>query len=185
MTTKKLVLMSMMLALLILSSKLVIPLPLLDFISIQIVIVYMLYPILGKYHSFLTLFLYLLIGLVGLPVFAAGGGILYVLRPSFGYLLAFLILPFIQDTIKKGLGKTSPTFTNVFMQNVICLVFIYLLGLSYKTVILLVVYGRFELFQDILLFSSLCDFIIDLGLTIIISLLMIKLNSFQSKPEVG
>ncbi|MCF1634794.1 hypothetical protein LZD38_08865 [Streptococcus gallolyticus] len=54
MKTKKVVLMSIMLALLIISSKLIIPLPLLDFISIQIIIVYMLYPILGKYHSFCT-----------------------------------------------------------------------------------------------------------------------------------
>ena len=82
--TKKVVLMSIMLALLIISSKLIIPLPLLDFISIQIIIVYMLYPILGKYHSFLTLFIYLLLGIFGLPVFASGGGILYILRLSFG-----------------------------------------------------------------------------------------------------
>ena len=75
MKTKKVVLMSIMLALLIISSKLIIPLPLLDFISIQIIIVYMLYPILGKYHSFLTLFIYLLLGIFGLPVFASGGGI--------------------------------------------------------------------------------------------------------------
>lgn len=59
------------------------PMPLVDFISIQIIIVYMLYPILGKYHSFLTLFIYLLLGLFGLPVFALGG-ILYILRLSFG-----------------------------------------------------------------------------------------------------
>lgn len=29
-------------------------------------------------------------GLVGLPVFAAGGGIAYVLKPSFGYILGFI-----------------------------------------------------------------------------------------------
>jgi len=33
--------------------------------------------------------LFLAVGLCGLPVFAMGGGIGYVLKPSFGYLLAF------------------------------------------------------------------------------------------------
>ena len=33
---------------------------------------------------------YVLLGLFGVPVFAGGGGLSYVLRPSFGYLLGFL-----------------------------------------------------------------------------------------------
>lgn len=168
-----------MLALLIISSKIIIPLPLLDFISVQIIIVYMLYPILGKYHSFLTLFIYLLLGIFGLPVFASGGGILYILRPSFGYLLAFLILPFIQDEVEKLLGKKVVTFTNMFIQNLICLLFIYLFSLTYITVILLVFYGKFEVFHDILFFSSLVDFLVDSGLTVIITLMMIKLRNYH------
>lgn len=113
---KKVILMSIMLALLIISSKLIIPLPLLDFISVQIIIVYMLYPILGKYHSFLTLFIYLLLGIF---------------------------------------------------------------GLTYKTVILLIFYRKFELFHDILFFSSLVDFLVDSGLTVIITLMMIKLRNYH------
>lgn len=46
----------------------------------------------------------------------------------------------------------------MFIQNLICLLFIYLFGLTYKTVILLVFYGKFEVFHDILFFSSLVDF---------------------------
>ena len=34
---------------------------------------------------------YLLIGLLGVPVFAAGGGPAYLLRPTFGFLLGFLL----------------------------------------------------------------------------------------------
>ena len=33
---------------------------------------------------------YVLLGLFGVPVFAGGGGLGYVLRPSFGYLLGFV-----------------------------------------------------------------------------------------------
>ena len=34
---------------------------------------------------------YVLLGLMGVPVFAAGGGPAYVLQPTFGYLLAFIL----------------------------------------------------------------------------------------------
>ena len=34
---------------------------------------------------------YVLLGLLGVPVFASGGGPAYVLQPTFGYLLAFIL----------------------------------------------------------------------------------------------
>lgn len=42
-----------------------------------------------------TVALYLLEGLSGLPVFASGGGIDYVLRPSFGFLVGYLPMAYI------------------------------------------------------------------------------------------
>ena len=39
-------------------------------------------------------FVYLLIGLMGVPVFASGGGPAYILRPTFGFLLGFLFAAF-------------------------------------------------------------------------------------------
>lgn len=43
----------------------------------------------GKYGS-LSVGIYLLIGLCGVPIFASGGGPSYLLRPTFGFLLGFL-----------------------------------------------------------------------------------------------
>jgi biotin transport system substrate-specific component len=42
-----------------------------------------------------TVALYLIEGLAGLPVFATGGGIDYVFRPSFGFLLGYLPMAYI------------------------------------------------------------------------------------------
>ena len=42
-----------------------------------------------------TVALYLLEGLAGLPVFATGGGIDYVFRPSFGFLVGYLPMAYI------------------------------------------------------------------------------------------
>jgi biotin transport system substrate-specific component len=42
-----------------------------------------------------TVALYLVEGLAGLPVFATGGGIDYILRPSFGFLVGYLPMAYI------------------------------------------------------------------------------------------
>ena len=47
--------------------------------------------LIGAKRAMLSQALYILLGLIGLPVFAAGGGIAYVLQPSFGFLLGMLL----------------------------------------------------------------------------------------------
>lgn len=42
---------------------------------------------------------YLAVGLVGVPVFAAGGGPAYLIRPTFGFLLGFVFAAFVTGTI--------------------------------------------------------------------------------------
>ena len=46
--------------------------------------------LLGPVNGALAVGLYLLLGLIGLPIFAGGGGLGYVLQPTFGYLLGFV-----------------------------------------------------------------------------------------------
>lgn len=58
----------------------------------------------GKLAS-LSVVTYLGIGIIGVPVFAAGGGITYIFRPGFGFLLGFVLaaflIGFITDHMKK------------------------------------------------------------------------------------
>ncbi len=51
--------------------------------------------ILGKKLGALSVLTYILVGLAGVPVFAAGGGIGYVLRPGFGFLLGFILAAYL------------------------------------------------------------------------------------------
>lgn len=67
-----------------------IPLPHLDYFTLQFLFVVLSGMILGSKYGAVSVAVYVLLGLVGVPIFAAGGGITYVLRPSFGYLLAFI-----------------------------------------------------------------------------------------------
>ena len=66
--------------------------------------------LLGSKLGSISVLVYLLIGLMGIPVFAAGGGPAYVLRPGFGFLLGFLAAAFV-------IGKLIETFRwNKFWQ---------------------------------------------------------------------
>lgn len=47
--------------------------------------------VLGARRALLAQGLYLLMGLVGLPVFAKGGGLAYIFEPSFGYLIGMAL----------------------------------------------------------------------------------------------
>ena len=47
--------------------------------------------LLGSRRAFFSVATYLVIGLVGFPVFARGGGPAYLIRPTFGFLLGFAL----------------------------------------------------------------------------------------------
>lgn len=47
--------------------------------------------LLGWKKGVISMSVYCFMGLVGLPVFTAGGGIYYVLKPSFGYIIGFIV----------------------------------------------------------------------------------------------
>ncbi len=65
-----------------------IPLPWVP-ITLQTMFVLLSGYLLGFFYGALSQILYLLIGLLGFPVFAQGGGPAYVLKPTFGYLMGF------------------------------------------------------------------------------------------------
>ena len=60
--------------------------------------------LLGSKCGALSVLVYLCIGLIGIPVFAAGGGPAYVLRPGFGFLLGFLLAAFLIGWISERIG---------------------------------------------------------------------------------
>lgn len=82
---------------------------------------------------FLSMLAYLLLGLIGLPVFAAPpyGGPAYALVPSFGFLLAFPIAGWAQSRLIKGQGVL-----NLAAAGVVAVLIYYLLGLPYMYMIL-------------------------------------------------
>lgn len=85
--------------------------------------------VLGSRRGALSQILYLVLGLIGLPIFAQGGGPAYILQPSFGFLLGFCAGAYVIGTIAEMGSKltTSRTFLALIVGQAV----IYLLGISY------------------------------------------------------
>ena len=64
--------------------------------------------LLGAKLASLSVIVYLCIGLVGVPVFAAGGGPTYILRPGFGFLLGFVLAAFFNRSHHRKCLKNGP-----------------------------------------------------------------------------
>lgn len=95
-----------------------------------------------------SVLLYVGMGLLGLPVFTNGGGISYVLIPSFGYLLGFIVCSWF-------VGNYNNTrYLSLLIRCSIGIAIVYILGMSYFVFIQYLYYG--QLFSIGWLVSSLC-----------------------------
>ncbi len=72
---------------------------------------------------------YVLLGLVGVPVFASGGGPGYVLQPTFGYLIGFVVQAWYCGAASRRFG--SRTFRRLLAVNCIGMAIVYVIGISY------------------------------------------------------
>lgn len=77
-------------ALMVAAAFIQIPFPLVP-LTFQTVVSVLAGLLLGAKKGTASMAVYAFIGLIGLPVFSAGGGIYYVLKPSFGYILGFIV----------------------------------------------------------------------------------------------
>ena len=68
--------------------------------------------ILGYKLATVSIILYLIEGSIGLPVFAKGGGFAYLIGPTGGYLIGFVLTAFFAGMIKT---KSDPIITFKFI----------------------------------------------------------------------
>jgi len=110
-----------------------IPLPYVPF-TLQTFFVLFAGSLLGSRLGLLSQVAYLALGLMGLPIFAHGGGPSYVLHPSFGYLLGFTAAAYIIGlVIERADERNVKTY---LLANLLGLGVIYLIGLPYLHVVL-------------------------------------------------
>lgn len=91
MNTRRITRIAMFIALLVIGSQVVIPLGVVP-LTLQTFVVYLIAYLLDPKDAFITVLIYMFMGLMGLPVFAGwGGGPHSIASPSFGFIIGFSI----------------------------------------------------------------------------------------------
>ncbi|MHB8963670.1 MAG: biotin transporter BioY [Saccharofermentanales bacterium] len=129
---------ALFLALIIVSAFIRIPFPVIP-ITLQTLVVLLAAMTLGHRLAGFTVGTYLLMGLAGLPVFTAGGGIFYVFKPTFGYLIGFLLAAVAVGYLVFR-AKTK-SFVRMSLSGMIGIIIIYTSGIGYM-LLLSVFYTR-------------------------------------------
>ena len=115
-------------------------------ISLQFLFTAMAGILLGAGYGALSQLVYVLIGLVGVPIFALGGGFSYVLQPTFGFLLGLIPSAFV---IGK-LAKRPLTFWRTALAMLAGLAVLYAVGVPYLALIANAYLGKGLTFWQVL-----------------------------------
>jgi biotin transport system substrate-specific component len=102
-----------------------IPIPYIPF-TLQILSVYLAGALLGPKLGSLSQLCYVLLGLVGLPIFTEGGGPGYIFKPTFGYLIGFVLGAFANGWIIHRFNLKS--VYSIFFANLSTLLIVYFFG---------------------------------------------------------
>lgn len=125
----------MFVALIVVSGLISVPIPFTQVeISLQTATVLAAGMILGGADGAIASLVYILMGLVGLPVFTKGGGLGYVVMPSFGYLIGFPVGAFITGALCGRMKRVSRV--KAFASALVGMIPVYLIGATYQVLIL-------------------------------------------------
>lgn len=90
--------------------------------------------LLGRKRGAISVMVYTILGLVGLPIFAEGGGFWYVLKPTFGYMIGFILGSWVTGYLcaKKGWNDTRhilmASFAGLFVVYAMGMIYYYIIG---------------------------------------------------------
>jgi len=105
-------------------------------VTFQITIAIMSGLLLGAKLGFLSQVLYLVMGLIGLPVFTRGGGLGYIFLGSFGYLIGFvfcaLLGGFLADILDRRTDGMHVPYFRILTISLISLLVCYVIGFFYS-----------------------------------------------------
>ena len=95
--------------------------------------------LLGVKYGTLSLVLYLVLGLAGVPLFTKGGGIGYVLQPTFGYLIGFAVGALVAALI---CSKGRYSYPRLIVAGIVNLFIVYAMGMIYFSLLMKFFFGK-------------------------------------------
>ncbi len=126
--TKDMILCALFAALIVAGAYIKIPIPVVPF-TLQFLFTNLAGLLLGSRQGLLATGTYIFIGLLGLPVFASGGGIGYIFQPTFGYILGFALGAWLAGAIVEH--SKAPGIKTLLAASFANLAVVYALGMIY------------------------------------------------------
>ena len=130
--TKNLIYCGLFTALIAVGAFIKIPVPVVPF-TLQYLFTMLAGLLLGARKGAFSVIAYMVLGLAGLPIFSEGGGLWYVFKPSFGYIIGFCIGTYVTGKIVENLRKK--TVLTYLMANLAGLMLVYAVGMIYYYII--------------------------------------------------
>ena len=179
-TTLAMVQIALCTALICVSAQLAIPLPIGVPSTLQVLMVMLTALILKPLYSVISLLLYVLLGVVGLPVFSgAKSGIGTILSPTGGFIIGFVLAAFFVSLLKGVLGRKLGGKLTV-VRYIIVTVIIGIPVMYIPGIALYMVYTGADLVSAIVTLTSVF-ILLDIAKCVIASLIAVPLNKALAK----
>lgn len=105
-----------------------VPVPLVPF-TLQLFFVTMAGFVLGPRLGAVSALVYVALGLLGVPIFTEGGGLGYVFKPTFGYLISFALAAYVTGKIAHA--AKEPSYARLALAAAAGLTVSYAIGVAY------------------------------------------------------
>jgi len=171
-STRNLILVAMFAALTAIGAFIKVPIPYVPF-TLQYLFCALAGLILGSRLGALSQIVYVAIGLSGVPVFTEGGGISYIFKPTFGYLIGFIVAAYVIGKIRENAKKF--TFVKTIFTLLLGLFFIYLFGVIYLYISYNLYLGKNISFYFAFFYGFVVSITGDLVLTVFVAYISMKL----------
>ena len=130
--TKSLIYCGLFTALIAVGAFIKVPVPVVPF-TLQYLFTMLAGLLLGSKRGTISVVSYMILGLAGLPIFTEGGGLWYVFKPSFGYIIGFCLGTYVTGRIAEHLKKK--TVFRYLLANLAGLMVVYACGMIYYYIV--------------------------------------------------
>lgn len=170
-TVKEMIRVALGTALIAVGAQIKIPSPVAEYFTLQLPFVILVATMLGSKLGFYSTLVYALGGLIGIPWFAIGGGLGYLMRPTFGFILSFM-----GASLIAGKGRKASKKYMSYVYAMLATIFVWVYGMIHYTAISQLIGGEEVSYVMAIVAILSPDFYTDIVLTILAIIAGNKIN---------